>query len=704
MHVLIIRSVETPWRSLRGALLGSLLFASILATPCVAQQIVSAPGGVAAGRDITGNTFNFGLTTEQLKEATAAAVSGATGPLLDRITDISKTLGVTQDAAKRLLQIVGEDPNVPADKLADALSKVATDYKQLQVQAMATAALARDNPIAHALIEQATAEIELGHFAHAHDLLHQARQAQLAAAQKARKLREQAQAAEEAQMLGAANSTAVEAGVALTERHYAQSAELFGEAAGYAPAGHADARLRYLDRQANALYRQGDELGDNAALGASIVILRELADQGYPRDRMPLDWAAAQGELGDVLFKLGERESGTAHLEQALAAYEAALQEITRDRAPLEWAMTQSDLGAALARLGEREGGTARLELAVAAYRAAIEPVVAYYAALEQDTHDRVSWTIFATTQMNLAGALLVLGEREGNAARLEEAAVADRAALAEYTRDRAPLQWAQTQINLGNVLQTLGEREGNTARLEEAVEAYHAALDQCTRELLPLRWALAQNNLGKALWVLGARENGTERLQEAVAAYRAALQERTRERVPLDWAMTQNNLGIALKTLGERENGTARLQEAVAAYREALKEYTPDRVPLQWAMTQTNLGNALAALGEKEGGTARLKEAIVGFGAALERDPLPVDQASIQFNMGCALATLGRRSHSTGRLQAAVNAFYQAEGIFRAAGMTRWTESSGRRIVALQNEIETGPLETRASPERDAH
>ena len=87
-----------------------MLVASILAGPCAAQQIVSAPGGVAAGRDVTGNTFNFGLSPEQLKEATKAAVVGATGPLLDRITDISKTLGVTQDAAKRLLQIVGEDP------------------------------------------------------------------------------------------------------------------------------------------------------------------------------------------------------------------------------------------------------------------------------------------------------------------------------------------------------------------------------------------------------------------------------------------------------------------------------------------------------------------------------------------------------------------------------------------------------------------
>ena len=189
-----------------------------------------------------------------------------------------------------MLQIVGEDPNVPADKVADALSKVAADYKQLQAQAMATAALARDNPIARALVDQANAEINVGHFAHAHDLLHQAAQAQLAAAQEARKLRERAQAAEEAQMLGAANATAVEASVALTERQYAQAAKLFDEAAGYVPTGHADARLKYLDRKANALYRQGDELGDNAALNASIVILSELA--GYPRDRLPLDWAA----------------------------------------------------------------------------------------------------------------------------------------------------------------------------------------------------------------------------------------------------------------------------------------------------------------------------------------------------------------------------------------------------------------------------
>ena len=70
---------------------------------------------------------------------------------------------------------------------------------------------------------------------------------------------------------------------------------------------------------------------------------------------MPLDWAMAQDNLGAALLRLGERESGTARLEEAVAAYRAALEERTRDRVPLDWATTQNNLGNALSALGERE-------------------------------------------------------------------------------------------------------------------------------------------------------------------------------------------------------------------------------------------------------------------------------------------------------------------------------------------------------------
>ena len=45
---------------------------------------------------------------------------------------------------------------------------------------------------------------------------------------------------------------------------------------------------------------------------------------------------------------------------------------MTRERVPLDWAMTQNNRGTALRDLGERESGTARLEEAVAAYRVAL--------------------------------------------------------------------------------------------------------------------------------------------------------------------------------------------------------------------------------------------------------------------------------------------------------------------------------------------
>ena len=55
------------------------------------------------------------------------------------------------------------------------------------------------------------------------------------------------------------------------------------------------------------------------------------------------------------LSRLGERESGTARLEEAVAAYREALKEWTRERVPLDWATTQNNLGIALRLLAERQ-------------------------------------------------------------------------------------------------------------------------------------------------------------------------------------------------------------------------------------------------------------------------------------------------------------------------------------------------------------
>jgi exonuclease VII small subunit len=80
-----------------------------------------------------------------------------------------------------------------------------------------------------------------------------------------------------------------------------------------------------------------------------------------------------QNNLGNALAMLGERESGTARLEEAVTAYREALKEETRARAPLLWAGAQMNLGTALQTLGERESGTERLDEAVTAFREALQ-------------------------------------------------------------------------------------------------------------------------------------------------------------------------------------------------------------------------------------------------------------------------------------------------------------------------------------------
>ena len=111
---------------------------------------------------------------------------------------------------------------------------------------------------------------------------------------------------------------------------------------------------------------------------------------------------------------LGERESHTETLQQAVDAYELALEERTRERVPLGWAMTQNNLGLVLQTIGERESHTETLQQAVEAYRLALE----------------------------------------------------------EYTRERVPLDWAQTQMNLGNTLILVGEWSQDCRALQQAFES----------------------------------------------------------------------------------------------------------------------------------------------------------------------------------------------------------------------------------------
>jgi tetratricopeptide (TPR) repeat protein len=613
--------------------------------------------------------YGRGATPEQRRVLEAA------------FTQLSSQYGVCRGTLIGIARAVGEStPGIDPNELLRRVTALANDAVQLrgQIDELQTKLSALGDP--------ATRDPALAALADAQKALDDGRLAD------AEKEFAKLQFLRDAQLSAAGDAwiTAVNAraNVRKLEQDFDGATELLMEAEREEAKSSQHRRFELLSAAADAQYDKGDLRGDNVALTKAIAMYTDQVLPLAPRDEAPLDWAATQDNLGIALGVLGGRESGTAHLEQAVVSFQAALQERTRERVPLDWAATQTNLGNALEAVGERDGGTAHLEQAVVAYRAALQETARERAPLD-----------WAAIQNGLGNALDALGERESGNAHLEQAVAAFQEALKERTRERVPLDWAMTKNNLGDALVDLGERENGTARLEQAVDAFQAALKEYTRERVPLRWATIQNNLGAALEGLGEREGGTAHLELAVAAYQAALQERTRERVPLDWAETKVNLGNVLVELGQRENGTAPLEQAVAAYQAALQEITRERVPLQWAATQNNLGNALENLGERESGTAHLEQAVVSFQAALQertRERVPLDWAATQSNLGNALLDLGEREVASARHQSikdAITAYEQALDILQKSNTDAY---QGMRPTSLSNAI------TRAKAELD--
>jgi hypothetical protein len=88
---------------------------------------------------------------------------------------------------------------------------------------------------------------------------------------------------------------------------------------------------------------------------------------------VPLDWAQTQNNLGTALATLGERESGIERLEEAVSAFNEALNERTRERVPFDWATSTGIHGVAMMRLAERKKDPVMAETALQEIEAAFE-------------------------------------------------------------------------------------------------------------------------------------------------------------------------------------------------------------------------------------------------------------------------------------------------------------------------------------------
>ncbi|MFT3989046.1 caspase family protein [Aestuariivirga sp.] len=172
-----------------------------------------------------------------------------------------------------------------------------------------------------------------------------------------------------------------------------------------------------------ALGKLAEMTGDPRSYPDAITALRNALLERR-RERVPLDWAATQNNLGNMQTRFALYDPGGNHLAEAVTAYSAALEVWTREAAPLDWASTQNNLGNAYQVLGKAEAGAGipegidALNNALAAYRAALE--------IRTRQADPLGW---ANTQNNMGWTLKYLGEATKNAKRIREGRAAVLAA-----------------------------------------------------------------------------------------------------------------------------------------------------------------------------------------------------------------------------------------------------------------------------------
>jgi hypothetical protein len=266
-----------------------------------AQQppVKAQEGSISAGRDAIGNTINQGLDEKALGPVLTEAQRPITEQLAALTAQVARDKGVEAAPLRAVLEKLGQ-AGVPDAEIPARLNRAADQLLELQAQ---LARLRNDRPELAEVRVQALALIERGDLDGARAVLNRGREA-------ARALREEASRSE-------AELLADEARIDHLQLSYSGAAAKYGEAAALVKSFDPQAEWHFIILQADELRDQGREFGDNQALDDAIELYRHGLIL-VPNERVPLDWALTQTNLGIALRILNERKS-VATLPEASA-------------------------------------------------------------------------------------------------------------------------------------------------------------------------------------------------------------------------------------------------------------------------------------------------------------------------------------------------------------------------------------------------
>ena len=240
------------------AALGMCFFASITAAHA---QVKADTGGIAIGGSVTSSTVIIGIPQEKVDELVRDAkrpLEELTTQQRENIALLKEKLDLNERQVRAALGILGENDIAP-ERLAAKLVEIAERFRDLQATASAQPG---DDPKIAALKASAQKAIEAGELTKADALLAEIEMEQRRSLDRF--------------AVNAAETSARRGEIALTRLRYAEAAKHFANAAAVFPpkSAHEEKRIGYLEREADALYQEGDVFGDNDALLSAIELYK----------------------------------------------------------------------------------------------------------------------------------------------------------------------------------------------------------------------------------------------------------------------------------------------------------------------------------------------------------------------------------------------------------------------------------------------
>ncbi len=338
--------------------------------------------------------------------------------------------------------------------------------------------------------------------------------------------------------------------------------------------------------EADAWADHGDKTGDNDALKESLVAYKRAYDIGRAAPNSRRD-AALRGNMAIVLTILGERTGDERWLQQAIAEYDEVIRQSPRNRVPMDWAYAQLNAGNLYEILGSRGGGAEYLQRALKSFRGAAEVM----------TRKKMP-SQWAGLQMNIGNVEYAIGQSGGDKDNYRRSVAAIRTALQIWTREDEPSEWANAQANLGSSLNALGRATGDTKPIVEGIAAFEAAILVATFEREPVTWARIQQNRASALIELARIDGNAAHYHAAIEGLRLSRRVYTAETYLPAYASTFHEEGRALLYLGILEKSVPILREANAALVTAMSHMRRDASPIDWARVRSVQGEILAEIG----------------------------------------------------------------------------------------------------------